>query len=102
MKPKAIGYLRRDISGRRQRRHELEIRALARRLGYDLARTLTLGPEVDAPVMRLRVLVDRLGAAAVITPHLEHLQAAEKQVLAVSDLITLDPERIWRHSPAAH
>ncbi|MGW4089326.1 hypothetical protein [Nocardia sp. NPDC004750] len=44
MKPKVVGYLRRDISGQRTRRHEMEIRAMAKSSGFDLARTLVAGP----------------------------------------------------------
>ncbi|WP_454195063.1 hypothetical protein [Nocardia sp. Marseille-Q1738] len=91
MKPKAIGYLRRDISGRRVRRHELEIRILARTLGYDLARTLVSGPATAAPAEVL-AMIGRLGARAVITPALDHLTPSENAITTVCALITLDSD----------
>ncbi|WP_330228373.1 hypothetical protein OHA40_19695 [Nocardia sp. NBC_00508] len=97
MKPKVVGYLRRDISGRRARRHELEIRSLARLSGYDLARTLVVGPTAPASIAALLTVIGRVGAAAVITPALDHLESREDTIMAVCGLITLDSGNIPPH-----
>ncbi|MGW4713515.1 hypothetical protein [Nocardia sp. NPDC004260] len=90
MKPKVIGYLRRDISGQRTRRHEMEIRAMAKSSGFDLARTLVAGPTAPASLAALLTVVGRVGAVAVITPALDHVQFRADEIMAVCALITLD------------
>ncbi|MGV9331864.1 hypothetical protein [Nocardia sp. NPDC003726] len=94
MKPKVVGYLRRDISGRRARRHEMEIRALAKASGFDLARTLVAGPTAPASLAALRTVVVRVGAVAVITPTLEHVEFRADEIMAVCALITLGSRHI--------
>ncbi|MFQ6395409.1 hypothetical protein ACLMAJ_18320 [Nocardia sp. KC 131] len=94
MKPKAIGFLRRDVSGIRQGRHEMEIRSRARELGYDLARMVTLGPSTDA-IDRLIAMLHRLNAAAVIAPSAEHVIDARDKLCAVCDLLTVTPQQTW-------
>ncbi|MFI2284436.1 hypothetical protein [Nocardia beijingensis] len=94
MKPKVVGYLRRDISGRRARRHEMEIRALAKASGFDLARTLVAGPTAPASLAALRTVVVRVGAVAVITPTLEHVEFRADEIMAVCALITLESRHI--------
>ncbi|MEU2174229.1 hypothetical protein ABZ552_08405 [Nocardia sp. NPDC019219] len=95
MKPKVVGYLRRDISGRRTRRHEMEIRALAKASGFDLARTLVAGPTAPASLAALLTVVVRVGAVAVLTPTLEHVEFRADEIMAVCALITLES----RHCP---
>ncbi|BDT95670.1 hypothetical protein IFM12275_56460 [Nocardia sputorum] len=95
MKPKVVGYLRRDISGRRARRHEMEIRALAKASGFDLARTLVAGPTAPASLTALLTVVVRVGAVAVLTPTLEHVEFRADEIMAVCALITLES----RHFP---
>jgi hypothetical protein len=96
MKPKVVGYLRRDISGRRARRHEMEIRALAKASGFDLARTLVAGPTAPASLAALFTVVRRVGAVAVLTPALNHVEFRADEIMAVCALITLES----RHIPA--
>ncbi|WP_159843488.1 hypothetical protein [Nocardia sp. CY41] len=95
MKPKVVGYLRRDISGRRTRRHEMEIRALAKASGFDLARTLVAGPTAPASLTALLTVVVRVGAVAVLTPTLEHVEFRADEIMSVCALITLES----RHFP---
>ncbi|MFE7799649.1 hypothetical protein [Nocardia sp. NPDC057440] len=94
MRPKAIGFLRRDISGIRRDRHEMEIRSRARELGYDLARMVMLGPSADA-IDRLVAMLNRLDAAAVIAPSAEHVVDARDQLCAVCDLVIVTPQERW-------
>ncbi|MFD0364925.1 hypothetical protein ACFQZZ_26100 [Nocardia sp. GCM10030253] len=94
MRPKAIGFLRRDISGIRQERHEMEIRSRARELGYDMARMVMLGPSADA-IDRLIAMLNRLNAAAVIAPSVEHVVDARDKLCAVCDLVIVTPQQRW-------
>ncbi|MGY2121721.1 hypothetical protein ACW9HJ_09745 [Nocardia gipuzkoensis] len=94
MKPKVVGYLRRDISGRRARRHELEIRALAKASGFDLARTLVAGPTAPASLEALLTVIGRVGAVAVITPSRGHLEDRTDAIMSVCGLITFDSRHI--------
>ncbi|MFE7743356.1 hypothetical protein [Nocardia sp. NPDC057455] len=94
MKPKVVGYLRRDISGRRTRRHEMEIRALAKASNFDLARTLVAGPTAPASVEALLAVIGRVGAIAVITPSRDHLEDRADAIMSVCGLITLDSRHI--------
>ncbi|MGK8487375.1 hypothetical protein [Nocardia asiatica] len=94
MKPKVVGYLRRDMSGRRARRHEMEIRALAKASGFDLARTLVAGPAAPASLDALLTVIGRVGAIAVITPSLGHLEDRADVIMSVCGLITLDSRHI--------
>ncbi|WP_433684230.1 hypothetical protein [Nocardia sp. CA-119907] len=75
MKPfrTAIGYLRSDVSGTRQAWDEIQIRSLARRLGYTLAKTVTCNGRMDDPIARLINTVRTTAADAVITPDVTHL-----------------------------
>ncbi|QIS17149.1 hypothetical protein [Nocardia terpenica] len=73
----AIGYLRRDIAGPRQQWDEIQIRSLAKRLGYDLRKTITFGAHTDNPALQLRAIVSYLGVAAVIVPSLAHFDGGE-------------------------
>ncbi|RDI65831.1 hypothetical protein [Nocardia pseudobrasiliensis] len=73
----AIGYLRRDVAGSRQHWEEIQIRSLAKRLGYDLRKTIAFGAHTDNPAHRLRAIVNSLGVAAVIVPSLAHFDGGE-------------------------
>ncbi|WP_067693932.1 hypothetical protein [Nocardia jejuensis] len=92
--PTAIGFLQSDISGVRQQWDEIQIRSLAKRLGYDLRKTVVFNATTDRPVQRLRVLVDRLGVDAVIVPSAAHFDGAEvpTDLVAVADVVTVDPQ----------
>jgi hypothetical protein len=70
--PTAIGYLRSDVSGPRQSWDEIQIRSLARRLGYNLTKTVVFSHRTDDPVARLINLARRTRADAVITPAAAH------------------------------
>ncbi|QIS13028.1 hypothetical protein [Nocardia arthritidis] len=101
LRPKAIGYLRRDVSGVSQVWDETLIRSTAKRLGYDLAKTIAFGPETDAPVARLIATARRIDAEAVIVPGPAHFDGEiPAEVVRVCDVITVSPEntfarRLW-------
>ncbi|GEM30738.1 hypothetical protein NN3_17450 [Nocardia neocaledoniensis NBRC 108232] len=92
MKPPAIGYLRRDISGVAQSWDETQIRSLAERLGYRFTKTVVFSDRTVDPIGRLLDVVTASEAAAVVTPTLSHLDGFPDPLLAVCDLITVTPE----------
>ncbi|WP_433567002.1 hypothetical protein ACQP1O_18555 [Nocardia sp. CA-151230] len=100
--PTAIGFLRRDISGTRQQWDETQIRSLAARFGYDLAKILVFGPDTDRPVHRLRVAVSRTGAAAVFVPGPRHFDDARvpAALVAAADVVTVDTEQTYARTSA--
>lgn len=95
--PRAIGWLRSDISGVKREWDEARIRGLAHRLGYDLRRTVAFGPWTDRPVHRLRVLISRLELDAVIVPSVEHFDngCVPSELVALADIITVWPEHTY-------
>ncbi|WP_028479747.1 hypothetical protein [Nocardia sp. CNY236] len=97
VKPTALGYLRRDISGISQDWHEIQIRSLAKRLGYDLAKTIVFGPRTDAPVIRLMNAVWAVEAAAVVVPSLWHFDShVPYELVELADVITVTPQRTYQ------
>lgn len=94
--PSAIGFLRHDVSGAQRQWDEAQIQQLARRLGYDLCKTLVFGPETDRPILRVRTAVSRMEADAVITPSLAHFDGeVPDDVVQVADIITVHPENTY-------
>ena len=73
MKPIAIGYLRSDLSGAAQNWDEIRIRSLAKRYGYDLAKTIVFTARTADPLTGLITIVQRINAEAVFIPHRRHL-----------------------------
>lgn len=92
MKPPAIGYLRRDISGVAQSWDETQIRSLAERLGYRFTKTVVFSDRTADPLRRLLDVVTTTEAAAVVTPSLNHLDDLPATLLAACDVITVTPE----------
>ncbi|MRH89077.1 hypothetical protein GFY24_16750 [Nocardia sp. SYP-A9097] len=88
--PKAVGYLRLELSGSAWEREELALLELAGQHRYDLVKTLRIGPQVWEPVSRLLIVVRRMGAEAVVTPTLDHVGAPE-EVQRVCHLIVGSP-----------
>ncbi|WP_228002680.1 hypothetical protein [Nocardia australiensis] len=92
-KPTALGYLRKDISGVSLEWDEIQIRSIAKRLGYELPKTVVFSAVTDHPADRLMNVVRHTDADAVITPSLAHFGAAVPDALVrMCDLITVDPE----------
>lgn len=92
MKPPAIGYLRRDISGVAQPWDETQIRSLAERLGYRFTKTVAFSDRTTDPLGRLLAVVASTAAVAVVTPSLAHLDDLPEAVLAACDIVTVTPE----------
>ncbi|MFF5036626.1 hypothetical protein [Nocardia salmonicida] len=96
MKPIAIGYLRSDISGTAQNWDEIRIRSLAKRYGYDLAKTIVFTPRTPDPITRLITTAHRTAAEAIFTPHLAHLGTELPSIIIrTCDVITVDDENTY-------
>ncbi|MFG1796573.1 hypothetical protein [Nocardia sp. NPDC049149] len=103
VKPTALGYVRRDVSGAQQVWDERQMRSLARRLGYDLTQTVVVDATEDR-IVELLGAVHRFDAEAVITPNLEHLDGTADAVVSTCDVITVRPENTyarWAFTPHA-
>lgn len=96
MKPIAIGYLRSDLSGAAQNWDEIRIRSLAKRYGYDLAKTIVFTARTADPLIGLITIVRRINAEAVFVPHRRHLGV--EMPLGTCDVITVDDESTYARS----
>lgn len=90
----AIGYLRRDVSGARQPWDEIQIRSLAKRLGYNLRKIITFSNAVDDVGLRLRNIAEAHRVDAVVVPSTAHFDGAvvPSTLVRVADVITVEPE----------
>ncbi|MEU7144660.1 hypothetical protein ABZ942_34800 [Nocardia sp. NPDC046473] len=93
--PTALGYLRRDISGPQQTWDETQIRSLAKRLGYDLTKTIIFDADTEYRLEQLETAVQLNQAEAVITPTLEHLEGTADPLVKACDIITVRPENTY-------
>lgn len=95
-KPRAIGFIRREVSGIRQVWHEEQIRSLAKRYGYDLTKIIVFGDHTVQPDCRLRVIAEQRGVDAIITPALDHLGGRlPTDLVCVVDVITITPTETY-------
>ncbi|WP_406280776.1 hypothetical protein OH799_15215 [Nocardia sp. NBC_00881] len=102
----AVGYMLAHATPARQSHAEQRIRSVACKHGFQLVRTVVIGPRMDRPIGRLLDAIDCLHAAAaakgrpkpsvlVITPDLEHVDKRPATICQVADLLTVHPERLW-------
>ncbi|UFS95429.1 hypothetical protein [Nocardia huaxiensis] len=92
----ALAYLRSDISGARQPFDEARNRSIAKRLGYNLSRTVVFGAHTDDPIQRLINVARRIGAEAVIVPSLAHFGGTmPEQLVQIVDVITVEPAHTY-------
>jgi hypothetical protein len=96
VKPPAIGYLRKDVSGVNKAWDQIQIRILAERLGYRFVKTVEFSQHTADPVGQLLGTIARDDVDAVVVPSLEHLsgEIPEALMLAV-DVITVSPEATY-------
>lgn len=96
MKPIALGYLRSDITGRSQNWDETRIRSLAKRYGYDLAKTIVFTAQTTDSITRLIDLTRQVNAEAIFVPHRLHLGSAVPPTLVEAcDVIIVDDESTY-------
>jgi hypothetical protein len=101
-RPAAIGYLRRDVSGGAQAWHETQMRSLAKRLGYDFAKTVVFGASTGDPIGRLRMAVQYgdVEIEAVIVPGEDHFEGGvvPDSLIQLCDVITVTPQETYSRS----
>lgn len=97
LQPAAIGYVRADVSRIQQRWDEERIRRLAKRLGYNLIKTVVADGRTNArPLDGLISTVHRTGAEAVVVPSEAHFDdAIPAEVVRIADVITVFPEATY-------
>ncbi|WP_280510476.1 hypothetical protein [Nocardia farcinica] len=72
------------------------LRGTALRLGYNLRKTIVLGPGSVNPTADLVAVVHRLRVEAVFVPGLEHFDAVvPRELVAIADVITVWPPRTF-------
>ncbi|WP_280498905.1 hypothetical protein [Nocardia cyriacigeorgica] len=98
MRTTAIGFLRTDLSGPRQAWDETKLRAMAKRNGYDLAKTLVL-PESADVIAALGTAIEKSKAAALFVPSLEHLGGTIPRPLTHVAVIDVDTGSTHAPSP---
>ncbi|WP_028479467.1 hypothetical protein [Nocardia sp. CNY236] len=92
----AIGYIRRDVSGISQNWDEIQIRSLASRLRYDLAKTIVFEAGTNAPIAKLMNAVWAANAAAVIVPSVWHFgPTVPAELVTLADVITVRPRHTY-------
>lgn len=90
----AIAYLRTDISGTRQTWHEIQMRSLAIRLGYNLRLTVALSDMTDDPISEMLNTAEHKRAEAVFVPSAEHVHGHLERVKSHFDVI-VSPEEVY-------
>ncbi|MBH0777369.1 2'-5' RNA ligase family protein [Nocardia bovistercoris] len=91
--PTAIGYLRKDVSGIHQQWDETRIRSHAKRLGYELTKTVTFSNATDDPETRLINVIRALDIDAVVAPSLAHFGGTvPERLIRACELNVLAPE----------
>ncbi|WP_181699349.1 hypothetical protein [Nocardia sp. GTS18] len=99
MKPIAIGFLRSDISGTAQNWDEIRIRSLAKRYGYDLAKTIVFGVRAQNPVGQLVDIVRRTSAEAIFAPTHRHLDDEFfDRLVRACDVVTVEDGTTYARS----
>ncbi|MBF6169911.1 hypothetical protein [Nocardia blacklockiae] len=97
----ALGYLRTDISRQRQQWDEAQIRSLARRLGYNLCKTIAFSHRTDDPLGQLARAVAGLRAEAVLVPSADHFDCGTipEELIRITDVITITPQHTYARWP---
>jgi hypothetical protein len=96
VKPPAIGYLRKDVSGVSKAWDQIQIRILAERLGYQLAKTIEFSQHTADPIGQLLATIARDQVDAVVVPSLEHLSGEiPEDLMLAADVITVSPEATY-------
>lgn len=103
MRPRAVGYLRRDISGARQQWDEIQIRSIAATFGYSLLKIVVFSDRTIRPIAKLSAVIEATGAAAVIIPSMWHFEGGgiPEELAAVADVVTADGHAKFGRTPPA-
>lgn len=96
----AIGYVRSDVSGVAKRWHEQKMRHFARRLGYNLRKTVEFSRRTEDPITRLAATAALNQAEAVFVPSVDHFGGTvPRELVRVVDVITVEDEQTYARWP---
>ncbi|MGW0251153.1 hypothetical protein ACWDYH_31440 [Nocardia goodfellowii] len=94
-RPSAIGYLRKDISRDNQKWDESLMRTAAGGRGYNLRKTMAVSSQTETSVQALAAMLDRVGAAIVVTPALSHFDDRVIPAGITRLVLTVDSNQIY-------
>lgn len=96
-KPRAIGYLRADVSGSCKTWDEEQIRSTAKAHSHNLTKTVVFGSHTDDPLTRLLTVIERVEASVVIVPSAAHFDENKipARLLAAVEVVTISPENTF-------
>ncbi|WP_218002431.1 hypothetical protein [Nocardia brevicatena] len=95
----AIAYLRTDISGVHQKWDETQMRGLAKRLGFNLCKTIAFSHTTRDPIGKLLEVVEHQRVDTVFVPHVGHLGDDLDRVAARIEVI-VNAEETYGPPPA--
>jgi len=95
---RAYAFLDKITAGTHRKRYELEMRAFAKRSGYDLARTI-IEDGCGRGISQLVGLVTNSDDSVVIVPSLDHLievpDTRLEDLTDFAEVLTMYPNRRW-------
>ncbi|WP_433602281.1 hypothetical protein ACQPXH_11415 [Nocardia sp. CA-135953] len=98
-KPKAIGFVRNDVSGPHAPRHALDVQRHANTLGYQHVYTVRPPAEVDDPIGYALGIAAGLEIQVIVVFDLGHVDCQPALICdAGFDLETVCPQSTWVHS----
>ncbi|MFJ4651059.1 hypothetical protein ACIP5Y_07275 [Nocardia sp. NPDC088792] len=102
-RPRAIGYIRGDLSGTDLGRHADKIRLRARGLDFELVYIVRIWPtSVPHPLRHVIRIARDLDVAAIIVPDLDHVDCRPAPVCDICALVTVYPEEIWARAQSVY
>ncbi|WP_406274036.1 hypothetical protein OH799_00395 [Nocardia sp. NBC_00881] len=98
-RPKALGFVRNDVSGPHALRHAGDVQRHARRLGYQYVYTLRPPAHVDNPIGYVLGIATGLGVDVIVVFDLGHVDSQPSSVCDKGfDLETVCPQGTWTRS----
>jgi hypothetical protein len=98
-KPKAIGFVRNDVSGRAAPRHATDIQRHAHTLGYQYVYTVRPPADVHDPIGYVLGMAAGIGVQAIVVFDLGHVDCLPALICDEGfDLETVCPQSTWARS----
>ncbi|WP_067477421.1 hypothetical protein [Nocardia amamiensis] len=98
-RPKAIGFVRGDVSGLHAPRHADEVQRHARTLGYQYVYTVRPPADEHDPIRYTLGMAAGLGAETIVVFDLEHVNNQPALICDEGyDLETVSPQGTWARS----
>ncbi|WP_433525852.1 hypothetical protein ACQPZ2_13610 [Nocardia pseudovaccinii] len=98
-KPKAIGFVRNDVSGMHAPRHALEVQRHANTLGYQHVYTVRPPADVDDPIAYALGIAAGLDVRVIVVFDLGHVDCRPALICDKGfDLETVCPQGTWARS----